>query len=187
VKHSEIKQNIIETASSLFYSKGYNSTGINEIIEKAGIAKATLYSHFDSKEDVCIAYLKHRNSIFVKDITMYCKSQAKGKPQIVAIFDFLQLFFLNENFNGCWCINTVSEIPKGNEKIRNEIQEQKIMFVQIISELVKYNLPNLKENQIIPLSRQIYLLYESAVSESHLHRADWPIKEMKNICSQIIA
>ncbi|MGD1846632.1 MAG: TetR/AcrR family transcriptional regulator, partial [Salibacteraceae bacterium] len=44
MKHSEIRGRIIETASELFYQNGYNSTGINEIIAKSGIAKATLYS-----------------------------------------------------------------------------------------------------------------------------------------------
>ena len=42
MKHAEVKKRITETASYLFYKNGYNSTGINEIISEAGIAKATL-------------------------------------------------------------------------------------------------------------------------------------------------
>ena len=187
MKHSEIRLHIIETASTLFYGNGYNLTGINEIISKAGIAKATLYSHFKSKEDVCVAYLKFKNSTFLEDISTFCQSQPEGKQQILAIFDFLNLFFLSPEFNGCWCINTISEIPKDNNKIRIEIQEQKEKFVQLISELVSNNLPKMSSNNAISLSRQIYLLYESAVSESHLHKADWPIKETRKLCSQIIA
>ena len=38
---SDTRHHIIETASELFYKKGYNSTGINEIIKESGIAKAT--------------------------------------------------------------------------------------------------------------------------------------------------
>jgi AcrR family transcriptional regulator len=186
MKHSEIRQHIIRTASTLFYGNGYNSTGINEIIAKAGIAKATLYRHFKSKEDVCVAYLKYKNSNFLEDIATFCTSKPKGKQQILAIFDFLKSFFLSSDFNGCWCINTISEIPKENEKIRIEIQEQKKMFVKFISELVNYNLPKLSEEKSMSVSRQIYLLYESAVSESHLHKVDWPIKETKKLCSQII-
>lgn len=186
VKHSEIRQHIIKTASTLFYGNGYNSTGINEIIAEAGIAKATLYSHFKSKEDVCVAYLKFKNSTFLEDIAKFCKSKPTGKQQILAIFDFLQSFFLSSDFNGCWCINTVSEIPKDNEKIRMEIQQQKEKFIGLISDLVNNNLPNLTKAQTTSLSKQIYLLYESAVSESHLHKADWPIIETRKLCSQII-
>lgn len=187
MKHSEIRQHIIETASTLFYSNGYNSTGINEIIAKAGIAKATLYSHFKSKEDVCVAYLKFKNATFLEDIATFCQSKPKGKQQVLAIFDFLQSFFVSSDFNGCWCINTISEISKENEKIRIEIQEQKEKFIGLISELIVSNLSKQSKNRTASLSKQIYLLYESGVSESHLHNADWPIKETRKLCSQIIA
>ncbi|MCG8387762.1 MAG: TetR/AcrR family transcriptional regulator, partial [Cytophagales bacterium] len=87
VKHTGIRQRIIETASLLFYRNGYNSTGINEIISESGIAKATLYSHFKSKEDICLSYLQFKNTIFLEDIKVFCTSKPKGKPQLIAIFD----------------------------------------------------------------------------------------------------
>ena len=186
MKHSEAKSKIIETASSLFYKNGYNSTGINEIISEAGIAKATLYNHFKSKEDICLAYLRFKDTSFIKNIETFATSKPKGKTQILAIFDFLQLFFQAKDYNGCWCIKTVSEIPSDNEVIRNEIQKQKNSFIQLIEKLVTNNLEKIKTEDISSLSRKIYLLYESAVSESHLHQADWPIKEAKHLCSKII-
>lgn len=186
MKHSEVKNRIIETASFLFYKNGYNSTGINEIISEAGIAKATLYNHFKAKEDICLAYLQFKNTSFLKDVETYTTSKPKGKDQILAIFDFLQLFFMEKDFNGCWCIKTVSEIPKDNVIIRNEIQSQKNSFIQLIAKLVTTNLEDIKEEEVSSLSRQIYLIYESAVGESHLHQADWPIQESKNLCAKIM-
>lgn len=186
MKHSEVKNRIIETASFLFYKNGYNSTGINEIISEAGIAKATLYNHFKSKEDICLAYLRFKNTTFIKDIEAFTTSKPKGETQILAVFDFLELFFQDKDFNGCWCIKTVSEIPIDNQRIRDEIQTQKNNFIQLIATLVTNNLDILEEVRIKSISRQIYLLYESAVGESHLHQLNWPIKEAKNLCSQII-
>lgn len=187
VKHSEVKNRIIETASFLFYKNGYNSTGINEIISEAGIAKATLYNHFKSKEEICIAYLQFKNATFIEDIQAFTAAKQKGKTQILAIFDFLELFFQDNDFNGCWCIKTVSEIPNDNAVIRNEIQSQKNGLIQIIAKLITDNLGEIGEAETNSLARQIYLLYEGAVGESHLHQADWPIKETKNLCSKIIA
>ncbi len=186
VKHSEIKSRIIETASSLFYRNGYNSTGINEIISQTGIAKATLYSHFRSKEDICLAYLRFKDTAFIEEIEAFVTSKPKGQTQILAIFDFLELFFKTKEFNGCWCIKTISEISLDNVIIRNEIQSQKNRFMQLISTLITNNLRDFNENEINSLSRKIYLLYESAVSESHLHQEDWPIKEAKSLCMEII-
>jgi len=186
MKHSEVKNRIIETASFLFYKNGYNSTGINEIISETGIAKATLYNHFKSKEEICLAYLKYKNINFIQDVKGFTTSKPKGKDQVLAIFDFLALFFKDKDFNGCWCIKTVSEIPKDNKTIREEIQLQKHSFIDLIAQLITDNLEHVKEEQIKYLARQIYLLYEGAVGESHLHQEDWPIKETKQLCSQII-
>ncbi|WP_179353065.1 TetR/AcrR family transcriptional regulator [Winogradskyella vidalii] len=187
MKHAEVKNRITETASFLFYKNGYNSTGINQIIAEAGIAKATLYNHFKSKEEICLAYLQHKNINFLGDFETFTMSKPKGKEQILAIFDFLQLFYQDKDFNGCWCIKTVSEIPKDNEMIRNEIQSQKNDFIAIIENLITNNLEQVKSEQVNSLARQIYLLYESAVGESHLHQEDWPIVESKNLCEIIIA
>lgn len=187
MRHSEIKQNIIETASLLFYKNGYNLTGINEIISKSGIAKATLYNHFKSKEDICVAYIQFMNSTFLTDIEKFCKNKAKGANQPIAIFDFLLMFFKDKDFNGCWCIKTVSEIPKENQKIRSVIQEQKKKFIGFIRNLLVDNHILKADKEIDTISKQIYLLYESAVSESHLHQEDWPIISAKQLCSQILA
>lgn len=186
MKHPEIRQKIIETASLLFYKNGYNSTGINEIISEAGIAKATLYSHFKSKEDICLSYLQFKNEAFLSEIEAYCKSRPKGQSQLFAIFDFLLIFFLDKDFNGCWCLKTVSEIPEDNIRIREEIQKQKNSFIQFLEKLVNNNIGQLSNRDIKTLTSGIYLLYESAVAESHLHQSDWPIKEAKNLCAKIL-
>ncbi|MEM9337414.1 MAG: TetR/AcrR family transcriptional regulator [Bacteroidota bacterium] len=184
MKHSQVKQNIIETASSLFYRNGYNATGINEIIAQAGIAKATLYSHFRSKEDICLSYLQFKNSTFLSDIKTFCDAQPKGKTQLLAVFDFLKLFFEEKDFNGCWCIKTVSEIPKENERVRNEIQKQKNEFIQFLKDLIVINTTH-APTKSDSLARKIYLLYEGAVTESHLHQSEWPIEEAKELCAKI--
>src|SRR5579884_2801954 len=58
---SQARRRILETARELFYRNGYRATGINEIIEKSGVAKATFYAHFPSKEDLALAYMKAMN------------------------------------------------------------------------------------------------------------------------------
>ena len=68
---SNTRAKIIETASELFYTKGYNLTGINEIIKESGIAKATLYSHFNSKEDLLVAYLEAKDAELLKNIKSF--------------------------------------------------------------------------------------------------------------------
>jgi AcrR family transcriptional regulator len=186
MKHALVKDHIIETASHLFYQNGYNLTGINEIIKEAGIAKATLYNHFKSKEDICVAYLQHKNNFFINDIKGFVAERKAGDKRILALFDYLDTFFKTKEFNGCWCINTISEIPKENTIIRTEILKQKHGLIDFITELVSENLNDISEEKSKIIAKQIYLLYESAVSESYLQNDIWPIHSAKTICKQLI-
>ncbi len=180
------KQHIIETASALFYQNGYNSTGVNEIISEANIAKATLYSHFRSKEEICVAYLHHMNTTFISDLKAYLSRQKQGPQRILAIFGFLQKIYNTEGFFGCWCLKTLAEISPDEQNIRQEIQGQKTALIVLIASLLKENMPNYNSTITKDISRKIYLLYESAVAESYLHQKDWPIKEAKKMCQLIL-
>ncbi len=173
----DTRNTIINTASELFYNKGYNLTGINEIIEEAGIAKATLYSHFKSKEALCLAYLDSRDKELLRRIEEFCNSKSKGNARLVAVLEFLLPFFQQDNFNGCWCIRTLAEIPKDNELIKAKIKTNKLQFLNFINQLVEENKPKLSSKKQDTLAKRIYLLYEGAVAESHLQSEDWPIVE----------
>ena len=52
----------------MFHKQGFNSTGINQIIEEAKVAKASFYQHFKSKEDLCVAFLEKRHSFWFDEL-----------------------------------------------------------------------------------------------------------------------
>lgn len=182
----DVRQKIVETASRLFYQNGYNLTGINEIIREAGIAKATLYHHFKSKDDICLAYLQYKNRFFLEEIGTFARGAETGKPQILAIFDFLSQFFEDKAFNGCWCINTVSEIPKDNARVIAELRAQKDAFLALLESLVTENFPGKPQAEQKVVSKQVYLLYEGAIAESNLHGAAWPIETARELLDKIL-
>jgi len=186
VKHSKVRHTIIETASKLFYSKGYNSTGINEVIAESGIAKATLYNHFRSKDELCVAYLEYKNTHFLESINSFVNGLPEKSSKILGLFGFLRSFFNEDGFNGCWCINTIAEIPEENLLIRNEIQEQKKGLMTFIEGLLIDAYPKQSKNNLALLTQQIYVLYEGAVAESNLHNAIWPVDAAESICKAIL-
>jgi len=183
---SNTRSLIIDTASELFYEKGYNLTGINEIIAEAGIAKATLYSHFRSKEDLAVAYLEQKDQSMLEELKAYCLAKPAGNERIKAIVEFLLPFYHSEGFNGCWCIRTAAEIPRDNVKIRTTIQVNKNLFLNFIQSLVQENKPQQSEAAQQKLARKIYLIYEGAVTESHLHQSEWPIHESLEIIDVLL-
>ena len=93
-KSQFIHDHILEVASDLFYEHGINNVGISRIISDAGVAKMTLYSHFDSKEALVIAYLENRSREWVD----WYKRQLYKMPltptdRLLSSFDVLDTWF----------------------------------------------------------------------------------------------
>ncbi|SGZ09338.1 TetR/AcrR family transcriptional regulator, partial [Moritella viscosa] len=111
---NEKKLILIQTALQLFYSKGVNSVGINEILKLSGIAKKTLYGHFAGKDDLVLATLQYRDEIFNQWFKNTLNSENSGEKSILAIFYGLDDWFNNKvpelsPFRGCFFSNTVAE------------------------------------------------------------------------------
>ncbi len=79
---------------------------------------------------------------------------------------------------------TVAEIPQDNQKIRMSCKNRK-EFLEFIGALIRENFNGNHQGKL-KQQRGVFILYESVVVESHLHQNDWPIREAKEMCSQII-
>ncbi|MGX1927881.1 TetR/AcrR family transcriptional regulator [Flagellimonas sp. 2504JD4-2] len=187
MQRPELHRHIITTAGNLFYIQGYNSTGINEIIDKCNIAKATLYSHFKSKEDICIAYLTERHESFLKALKGYVTKRKKGKNQLLAIFDYLRDIYREEDFHGCWGLKTLGELSPKQKKLLGVIQKQKKELLLYLGEVVSENIVNISKAETEKISGGLYLLYDSAITESYLFKNDWPIYMSRSIAPCLFA
>ena len=103
----------------------------------------------------------------------------------MAIFDLLRDMYLEENFQGCWCLKTLGELSPDQNAILNVIQQQKKELLLYLGEVVGDNISNLSKAETEKISGGLYLLYESAVTESHLFKNDWPIFMAKSIAPSL--
>lgn len=178
-----VKDRLIESASELFYQNGYNNTGINEVIEKANVAKASLYSHFKTKDALCIAYLNHKEEQFYNKLGVFLKDKQKGKVKVLALFDFLRELYREPDFKGGWSQNILAEINKENTLIKEEIFKHKSNLRNYITDLVVENLETKDPGK---LASKLYLLFEGALIESYLQQDSWPIKDAKEIALSLL-
>src|SRR5262245_12515538 len=85
-----VYERVMDTACRLFYQEGIQAVGIQRLIDEAGVAKASLYAHFPSKDDVVTAYLE-RHGAAVRDAVQAHldnpRLSARGK--LLKIFDML--------------------------------------------------------------------------------------------------
>ena len=160
----------------LFSSQGYNSTGINQIISEASVAKASFYQHFKSKEDLCVEVLNVRHQYWFNELENFTATQKNDKSKIIASFDFLIYMNQKENFRGCSFLNILSEIPTDNIKILSVIQQHKSGLRAYFNELLDDK----------DIGDHIYLLFESSIIESQLFKSNELIERSKRIGANLI-
>ena len=63
---TEVRDKILATAADLFYKQGIRAVGVDLVVEKAGVAKTSLYRHFGTKDDLVVAFLQLMDQDFWK-------------------------------------------------------------------------------------------------------------------------
>jgi len=175
----DTRERILDTAARLFYAQGYNSTGINQVIKEANVAKASLYQHFPSKEDLLIEYLTVTGNETEKSLRAHIAKYKTPKEKVLATFDFLAKFIKQTEFNGCNFLNVAAEVPHENEKVRSLIRKQKNGIRALFAEMLK---PIHKES----LSDELYLLFDAALITSRVHRDLWPIRTARKTIEKLV-
>jgi AcrR family transcriptional regulator len=106
-----VAERLLSTASDLFYREGVQAVGVQRLIEEAGIAKASLYAHFASKDHVVAAYIERQGQALRDQIereVVATDLDARGK--LLRIFDLSVARVENPKFRGCPIQNVTCEL-----------------------------------------------------------------------------
>src|SRR5471032_3229681 len=113
---------VLRTAARLFYQQGYHATGINQIIAEAGVAKATFYAHYPSKEVLGAAWLAQQHEAWASWLNERVTPVPDPRQRVATLFDLLEVWLRNNDFRGCPFHNTNAEQPNPPPAIRAIIQ-----------------------------------------------------------------
>ena len=110
------RDRVLDVAYELFSRRGIRDVGVDELVERAGIAKATLYKHFASKDDLVRAFLQQREQRWTLELVEAeaLRRGATPREQLLAIFDVFDDWFQTERFEGCSFINVLLEMGSGH-------------------------------------------------------------------------
>lgn len=186
---SNPRQRIIDTALRLFYRQGYRATGINQIIAESEVAKATFYSHFPSKEALCIAYLRARHSIWMGWLKASIDQYPSATAQLLGVFDFLREWMGRCDFRGCAFLNIAAEIPENDSEIRVEVIRHKDSFKEYIGQLL-----NAAMASGLPLATadreamvdMLYVLAEGAIVASQNYGRTQPLEAARQAAARLL-
>ncbi len=108
---SDARRRILEAAYDLFSSRGVRGVGIDEVVRRAEVAKATLYRHFPSKDELAVAFLQEREERWTRE-WLEAEARRRGstpEERLLAIFDVFDGWFRETDFEGCSFINVLAE------------------------------------------------------------------------------
>ena len=151
------RERLLHAANELFYSEGIQTVGIDRIIERAGVAKASLYNVFGSKEELVAAYLASRHDGTTGRLTEAIERFDDPRQKILAVFDVQAQQYEEPDFNGCAFIAASTEAPPGGlvehaaELFRSWIRA---MFTDLAEQA---GAPD-----PVSLGRQLHLVYDGA-------------------------
>jgi len=121
----DARERVLETAYELFSRHGIRGVGVDEVIARAGVAKATLYRHFPSKDELVLAFLERREQRWTRGWVEQ-EAQRRGsnpEQQLLAIFDLFDEWFHRDDFEACSFINVLLELgtehPAGDASVRH--------------------------------------------------------------------
>ncbi len=135
----EMRQHILDVASILFYQRGIRAVGVDTVVAEAGIAKMTLYSHFQSKDELIAAYLAQVNNRRMSFLRDEMKEATEKTPleKILLLFDLYEAKIHSDEFRGCPFINGTAEITDASHPAKESIDAYCRDFRSLLYDLVK--------------------------------------------------
>ena len=162
---SSARERLLAAADELFYEEGVHTVGIDRVIERAGVAKATLYNAFGSKDELIRCYLNGRHAATRARIAGFLERYDTPRDRLLGVFDYLAERLAEPDFRGCAFINASAESPRGG--IVEEASDAsrgwlRALFVELARET------GAREPE--RLAAQISLLYDGAVVGGRMDR-----------------
>lgn len=185
MKESAVKERILDTASRLFYDQGFHVTGINQIIEEASIARASLYNHFPSKTDLLLAYLDRSHTSWFEDLDAWLKPVEGTREKLLAIFDFRIQRQQKLNYKGC-NFHKIAAEASDDQEVLARVRAFKEKFRKLIYELV-IQIP--QRRSILDaekLADTLFLLLEGGVAVGGMYRSSEPTEKARQIAEAVL-
>lgn len=173
-------QRLLTTASNLFAAQGIRAVGIDTILREAGVAKASLYSSYGSKDALVIAYLDELDQADRKRWNTKTSGLEDPVEKLLAFFDLAAAAARKRQFRGCLYANAATEFPGDT---LDPVRAHRLwMREQLSALLLDAAVPNAATT-----AARIQLIYDGALTASKLDRSTAPITLARQMAAELVA
>jgi AcrR family transcriptional regulator len=151
------REQALDAAETLFYGRGIQAVGMDDIRGASGVSLKRLYQLFPAKEQLVVAYLERRDIRWRQRLADHVAGHEDPGRRVLAVFDWLGEWFREPGFRGCAWINSYGELGATSERVATQVRAHKQAFKEYLTGLVRdAGLPP-------DLAGQVYLLAEGAM------------------------
>jgi AcrR family transcriptional regulator len=159
------RERLLAAADELFYDNSINTVGIDRIIEHAGVAKASLYDCFGSKDELIRSYLEARNTARQARVNERISRYDTPQKKILSIFDLLGELTSQPGFKGCAFTRARAD-DSASDKVKAASDQSRTFMLDRFTSLAREAGAASPEQ----LGQQLQLLYDGASVAAHLDR-----------------
>ncbi|HVT06639.1 MAG TPA: TetR/AcrR family transcriptional regulator [Polyangia bacterium] len=176
------RERLLAAADELFYQEGVHTVGIDRVIERAGVAKASLYSTFGSKEELVLAYLQGRADRRRQRVLAAIAAHESPGARVLAVFDVLAARVAEPDFRGCAFVNASAEGPPGDNRLRRACDELRQWTGRLFTGLAR----DLGAPDPASLGRQLMLIYDGALLGASMDRDPRVVRQARALAESLL-
>src|SRR5580704_5135860 len=175
------RERLLAAADELFYEEGFNLIGIDRVIERAGVAKASLYDCFGSKEELIRAYLQERHEARQLRIRERLARYVTPKEKILAVFDSMAEVAAKPDFRGCAFARASAEARPGSS-VKAVCDESRAWNLALFADLAQ------QAGAADPdrVAQQLRVLYDGAMLSAHLDTSSAAVAAARSMAETVL-
>jgi AcrR family transcriptional regulator len=177
------RERLLAAADELFYAEGVHTVGIDRIIERAGVAKASLYSSFGSKEALVRAYLEGRHEIRRKRLLAGLERFDNPRDRLLGVFDVLAELTATPGFRGCAFYNASAESVAEGGAVEQVSNANRAWTRGLFTELAR----DAGVSDAAGLADQLMLLYDGAFATAASLGSSGPTASLRAIATELLS
>jgi AcrR family transcriptional regulator len=177
------RERLLDAADELFYEEGVCSVGVDRILKRADVARASLYTSYGSKDELVKAYLRRRSEAWREQVAEVLPARWRTpRTRILGVFELLGEWFVVPGYHGCPFINASAETP--NDPAIAEVRDQQRAWVRgLFTDLAREAGARAPE----AVAAQLVLLYDGAMVGAQLDRSAAPAAAAQAAAAAILA
>ena len=182
--HSGVRERTLEAAVELFYRKGINNVGVDEVVSYSGVSKMSLYKHFGSKDALAVAYIRRWSERWLGWLkSMVGSRAATPRERILTLFEVLEQHSERSDFRGCAFINSAIEVADREHPAHLACVEEQERFRLYILDLVR----EARVREPEELSHKMAILIHGTLITALIQNDSAPVKTARQAAAALLA